>query len=124
MSTDLASLSDGTTTVDFMMSPDWEPSIHEIGALYYPLGYEFAVKSTDTTKGISGQFTIVCTSQDMESDVETLLAETGELTLTLPDGSSYVITIDPATDRQGKKQFSLWNWQPILIWTVKYAQVG
>ena len=27
--------------IDFMLSPDWEPVLHEVGGIFAPLGYNF-----------------------------------------------------------------------------------
>jgi hypothetical protein len=125
----LATLEDTVTlaSVSFMMNPGWEPTIHEEGMLWYPLGNLYATKSTDGTKGVGGKFTIVCTSDTMEANVITLLTSLNPLLLTLPNGSNYHITIDPATDRKGNKVFSMMenpDVPPINTFEVVYAQVS
>lgn len=125
--TDLATLTDTVTanSITFAMSPDWEPSVPEIGAIYYPLGYPYAVKLTDGTKGIQGTMTIVSDSADMEATVLELLQSTNILELVLPDGSTYYVVWNPGTARKGKKQFSLINTPtPINVWTVDYVEVA
>ena len=126
MTTSYATLYDTVTftTVNFMMDPDWQPAINEPNAgIFYPLGNSFGVKSTDGTKGISGTLTIVTTSDAMEATVMTLLQSTNQLTLTMPNGTSYGIVWDGQA-RKGKKPFSLMTWQPINTWTCSYIQVA
>lgn len=123
---DYATLTDSGAggSVNFMMDKDWRPTIKERGGLFYPLGHAFPVKNTDGTKGIGGEFTIVSTSDTMDAAVRTLLASVDTMTLTLPTGESYTITLDPSTDRTGTAQFSLMLWQWVNVWTVRYVQVA
>jgi len=95
--TDYATLSDGTHTATFIMDKDWRPAIEEVGAKHSPLGYPFFVKSTGGTKGVGGSFDIVSDNDTDTATVITILKGTGQLTLTLPNGDSYAITLDPAT---------------------------
>jgi len=122
--TDYATLSDGTHTATFIMDKDWRPAIEEVGAKHSPLGYPFFVKSTGGTKGVGGSFDIVSDNDTDTATVITILKGTGQLTLTLPNGDSYAITLDPATPRTGSKQFSLMLWFPVMVWTVSYFQVA
>jgi hypothetical protein len=122
-----ATLSDTVTdvSVDFMMSPDFEPAIHEVGAIFWPLNYPYAIKSTDGARQTGpGIFTITSTSDDMDYTVQELLQSDNVLLLTLPTGDTYYFVIDPQTDRKGKAQFSYMLWQFINIWTIYTAPVA
>jgi hypothetical protein len=116
-----------TTTVNFVMNPDWKPDIKEVGGLFYPLGYPYAVKTTDGTKGIGGTLTIVAVTDEMDDTCQTLFQSTNVLELTMPNGDTYYIVWNPATDRKGSKTFSYMvnnAVPPINTWTADYVQVA
>ena len=110
--------------IDFMIDPDWQPIVHEVGGVYYPLGYNFATKSTDGMKGIGGILKIASTSDAMDVLVKALLQTPTQLNLTMPNGDTYGIAWDPRQESKGSSQFSLMGWQPVNIWTAYYIQVA
>ena len=110
--------------IDFMLSPDWEPVLHEVGGIFAPLGYNFQTKSMDGTKGVGGILKLVSTSDAMDALVIALLETPTQLNLTMPNGDVYGIAWDPRQDYKGASQFSLMGWLPVNIWTVPYIQVA
>jgi hypothetical protein len=109
--------------IDFYMDGNFQNVVHEVGALYYPLGYGYAVKSTDGTKGMGGILLVTTTSDVQEAACKVLMQTVTKLVLTLPNGLSYNIMWDPAQDKKSTAQFSLLLWQPIVNWTAYFVQI-
>jgi hypothetical protein len=110
--------------VDCMLSPDWEPVIHEVGGVFAPLGFNFQTKSTDGVKGVGGILKMVSISDAQDAAIMTLLFTPTQINLTMPNGNVYGIAWDPRQDYKATSQFSLMGWQPVTLWTVPYIQVA
>ncbi len=121
---DVATITDGTTTIEFIGNPDFKPLIHNNGAAYYPLDYGFTVLTVDIARR-GGTWTMVAIPNTVENDqaLWALLMENVPLTITFPDGSTMVVGIDPATDPVGTTQFSTWLDNYVDTWTVKFFEV-
>ena len=114
------------TSVCFLSNPDFKPKIHEVGLRYNPLGYPLSVKETDGTKGRWGTLIVVATSDAMNDACETLFMTVTPLQLTLPNGVSYWIAWEPATDHAGQIPFSYMDnpdIPPVLTWTQDFFEV-
>ena len=124
---DIAAGSFVADQINFLMNPAWLPKVHQVGQVWYPLGYPYAVVSSDGTKGVSGSLTVVATSHDMDLACQALFASTNVLKLSLPTGETYYIAWDPAADRQGNLPFSYMDnpdIPPVNTWTCGYVQVA
>ena len=122
--TTYATLADATTSasLQFFMDKDWQPKMPEEGQIFFPVGYGYAVKSTDGKKGIAGTFTVVTHNDTDDTTLRTMLLSDDVLTLTLPNGTSYNIITDPGQEISGTAQFSLMGWLPLRVWTISYFQ--
>lgn len=129
--TDYSTITDGTTTLQFIGNPDFKPFVHNVGAAYYPLGYAYTVVTMDAPRrGITLTMIIIDDSTDepsLASDqaFEAMLMEGIPLTITWPDEvTTMVVTPDPQTDPISTAQYSLFNWSYLNTWTVKFFEVS
>jgi hypothetical protein len=94
-------LSDPTvpeSAVQCLLGSDWQPVIHEELTIYYPIGRDTAVKSTNGTKGIGGTVTLRTSTTAARKALLALLAQTDTLFLQLPEEAYYITT---SGDRTG-----------------------
>jgi hypothetical protein len=126
MTTNWATITDGTTTIDFLGNPDFKPFIHNVGAAYYPLGYGKTVGTTDVARrGITLTMVALDSTSHKptiaaDAALQTMLMENVPLTITFPDGATTItVIVDPATDPISTAQYSYWNWAYYNTWTVK-----
>ena len=115
------------TSICFLMNPAWLPKMHQVGAVWYPLGYPYAAVSSDGTKGVAGTITVVSTSHAMDVTCRALFASTNVLELNLPTGETYYIAWDPSVDRTGNLPFSYMDnpdIPPVNTWTAAYVEVA
>jgi hypothetical protein len=122
--TPYASITDGSTTVNFVGNPDLKSILHSNGAAYDPLGYGFTVVSVDVIReGVTWTMVAIPSTQTNDDALKALLKGGNELTITYPDGVTTMnVVVDPATDPAGEEQFSTILWQLVNTWTVKFWQ--
>jgi hypothetical protein len=106
------------TAVGFIMPTNWQPKVHEVGQLYYPLGNPTSIKSTDGTKGIGGTVPIFTSSIIQDQAVRALLQTTNALFFMTPARGAWYVMSDPSIDRIGSVPFA---WEatstPQNIWS-------
>ena len=115
-----------SSAVGFAVNGNWSPIVHEVGALYYPLGNPTAVKSSDGSKGYGGILPAVAWSVEQDAAVAALMQASQPLYLMAPGGQGgWWITWDPATDRKGGHKFSTMSWAPLNEWQMPtYVECG
>lgn len=94
-------LSDPTvpgSAVQCLLNGDWQPVIHEELTLYYPIGRQTGIKSTDGTKGISGTVDLLTSTVAARHALEALVEQADTLYLQLPVEGHYITT---SADRAG-----------------------
>lgn len=128
--TDYSTITDGTTTLQFIGNPDFKPFTHAIGAAWNPLGYGLTTMSLSAiVRGITLTMIIIDDSTDepsLASDMAfwEMLMEGVALTITWPDGvTTMTVMPDPQTDPISTAQYSLFEWFYMNTWTVKFFEV-
>ena len=124
MTSPVATITDGTTTIDFVGNPDLRPFIHPVGAAYNPLGYTKTVMSVDVAReGVTATMVAIPSTASNDAALKAMLKEMVPLTITYPDDSTITVGVDPATDPISSLQFSTYLWQYVNTWTVKFFEV-
>lgn len=111
-----------SSAVGFVMNGNWQPLIHEVGQVYYPVGYGAATKSTDGSKGVGGTIPIFTSSVAQDAAIRSLIEATDVLCLLTPQRGAFYLMHDPSQDTRSQLPFSweatttpngTWNWMTL-----------